>query len=159
MPDYDLSDPKRVKVRVIGKILDERFTRMLMSRTGLNLVDVVLLDKVQKRRPIPEEAYRALKQQGLIEGRKTAPFISAAVAVVTEQEAEYIRNRGIEKDDCKRKVTDYLKQFGSAALRKFMGLLTPHLSTTLNDRQKRDFVRNLLQEMRRDDSSRSGQHH
>ena len=30
-----------------------------------------------------------------------------------------------------------------------MGLLTLHLSTTLNDRQKRDFVRNLLQETRR----------
>ena len=73
---------------------------------------------------------------------------------MTEQKAEYIRNRGIEKDDCKRKVTDYLKQFGSAALRKFIGLLTPHLSTTLNDRQKRDFVRNLLQEMRRDGTIR-----
>jgi ATP-dependent DNA helicase RecG len=151
MPDYDLSDSKRVKVRIIGKILDERFTRMLMSRTGLNLVDVIWLDKVQKRRPIPDDAYRTLRQQRLIEGRKTAPFISAAVAVMTGQEAEYIRNRGIEKEDCKRKVVDYLKQFDSAALQKFIELLGPHLSTTLNEQQKRDFVRNLLQEMRREE--------
>ncbi len=150
MPDYDLSDLQRVKVRIIGKILNERFTGMLMSRTGLRLIDVILLDKVQKRLPISEDAYRSLKQQGLIEGRKATPFISAAVAVATEQEAEYIRNKGIEKDDCKRKVIEYLKLFAIAPLRKFLQLVTPHLSTTLNDRQKRDFVRNLLQEMRRD---------
>lgn len=102
MPDYDLSDTSRVKVRIIGKILDERFTRALMNRTDLALVDVILLDKVQKRQPIPEEACRRLKKQGLIERRKSAPFISAVVAAVTDQEAEYIRNRGMEKEDCKR---------------------------------------------------------
>ena len=154
MPDYDLSDPKRVKVRIIGKILDERFTRLLMTRTDLDLVDVIMLDKVQKRKSIPDLAYKSLKQSGLIEGRKAAPFISAAVAVVTEQEAEYIRNRGIEKDDCKQKVLDYLKQFGSAARQKFLELLSPLLSSTLNEQQKRDFVKNLLQEMRREGTIR-----
>jgi ATP-dependent DNA helicase RecG len=154
MPDYDLSDPNRVKVRIIGKILDERFTRMLMSRTGLDLGDVILLDKVQKGLPISEDAYRSLKHQGLIEGRKAAPFISAAIAAVAEQEAEYILNKGIDKEDCKRKVIDYLKQFSSARRLKFVAILTPHLSTMLNDRQKRDFVKNLLQVMRRDGTIR-----
>ena len=150
MPDYDLTDPKRVKVRIIGKILDERFTRMLMGRTELDLSDVILLDKVQKRIAISVDAYRSLKQQGLIEGRKNAPFISAAIAAVAEQEAEYILNKGIDKEDCKRKVIDYLEQFGSAPLRKFMRLVASHLSATLNETQKRDFVRNLLQDMKRD---------
>lgn len=68
---------------------------------------------------------------------------------MAEQEAEYILNKGIDKEDCKRKVINYLKQFGSAPLRKFLELLSPHLSTTFNEQQKMDFVRNLLQGMRR----------
>ncbi len=149
MPDYDLSDPKRVKVQIIGKILDERFTRLLMTRTDLNLLDVIALDKVQKRRPIPDHVYRSLKRWGLIEGRKSAPFISAAVAVVTEQEAGYIHNRGADKDYCKRKVVDYLEQFGRATRKKFAELLVPMLSTALNEQQKQDFVKNLIQEMKK----------
>ena len=51
MPDYDLSEPERVKVRIIGKVLDEKYTRMLMARTDLDLLDVIALDKVQKGKP------------------------------------------------------------------------------------------------------------
>lgn len=46
MPDYDLSEPGKVKVRIIGKIMDERYTRMLMQRTDLGLLEVIALDKV-----------------------------------------------------------------------------------------------------------------
>jgi ATP-dependent DNA helicase RecG len=126
-----------------------------MARTDLELQDVILLDKVQKQRSIPEEAFRSLRKQGLVEGRKVAPFISAAVAEVTEQEAEYLRKRGMNKDDCKRKVIDYLTQFDRAALNKFLELLEPYLSTVLTDDQKKRFVRNLLQEMRQDGTIRS----
>ena len=48
MPDYDLSDPQRVKVRLLGKILDENYTKLLMTNTDLSLFDVIALDKVQK---------------------------------------------------------------------------------------------------------------
>ena len=70
MPDYDLSDPQRVRVRIHGKILDEHFTRILMARTDLDLSDVIALDKVQKRKSIAEEAFRSLKRQGLVEGHR-----------------------------------------------------------------------------------------
>lgn len=150
MPDYDLSDPQRVKVRVIGKILDERFTRLLIYDTGLPLEDVIALDKVQKRRPIDNEVYRLLKRKGLIEGLKSAPYISAAVAEVTGQEADYLHKKGFDKADCKRKVVDYLKQFGSAVRRKLEEVLLPVLSAALSEQQKRDFVKNLIQEMKLD---------
>jgi ATP-dependent DNA helicase RecG len=151
MPDYDLSDPHRVKVRVIGKILDERFTQILIGNTDLRLSDILWLDKVQKKRQIPDSAFKALKQMGLVEGRKSAPFISASVAEATGQEAEYIHNRGIEKDDCKQKVIDYLVQFGVATRKKFHELIIPLLSAALDERQKRTYVKNLLQEMKRAD--------
>lgn len=37
LPDYDLSDPRQVSVSVTGRILDERYTRLLMERTDLDL--------------------------------------------------------------------------------------------------------------------------
>ena len=37
MPDYDLSDPGRVKVRLIGKVIDENYTRMLIEKADLDL--------------------------------------------------------------------------------------------------------------------------
>jgi len=50
MPDYDLSDPSKVQVRIIGKILDENYTRMLIHHTDLDLITVMLLDKVQNQK-------------------------------------------------------------------------------------------------------------
>lgn len=52
LPDYDLSEPERVKVELQGRILDERYTRLLMAHTDLDLSTIMLLDKVQKRRTI-----------------------------------------------------------------------------------------------------------
>ena len=49
---------------------------------------------------------------------------------------------------------DYLKQVDSAAHRKLVELLLPLQSTTLNEQQRRDFVKNLLQEMRREGTIR-----
>ena len=89
-----------------------------------------------------------LKRKGLIEGRRTAPYISSAVAEVTGQEADYLHKKGFDKADCKRKVVDYLTQFESAVRRKLEEVLLPVLSAALNDQQKRDFVKNLIQEMK-----------
>lgn len=150
MPDYDLSDPQRVKVRIFGKILDERFTRLLIGRTDLPLEDVIALDKVQKGRPIADEVFRALKRRGLIEGRKVAPYLSAAVAEVTGQEADYLRRKGFDKADCKRKVLDHLRQFGGAVRGKLEEILFPVLSSGLTDAQKQNFVKNLIQDMKRE---------
>jgi ATP-dependent DNA helicase RecG len=153
MPDYDLSDPQRVRVRIHGKILDERFTRILMARSDLDLTDVIALDKVQKRKEIDETAFRSLKRKGLIEGRRPKLHISATVAAVTGQETEYLHMKGFDKDDCKRKVLDYLRQFASANRKKIERLLWDKLSDALDDEQKRNFVRNLLQEMSKKDQT------
>ena len=46
MPDYDLDEPVQVKARIVGKVIDEKYTRMLMQRTDMDLMDVIALDKV-----------------------------------------------------------------------------------------------------------------
>jgi hypothetical protein len=46
LPDYDLSQPERVMVTLRGRILDVRYTRPLMAQGELDLVTIMLLDKL-----------------------------------------------------------------------------------------------------------------
>lgn len=155
MPDYDLSEPNRVKVRIIGEVIDDKYTRLLMARTDLDLMEVIALDKVQKGKPIREEEFRALKGKRLIEGRRPNLFVSAAVAAATETKAEYIKKRAFDKDHYKKMVVAYLKKFGAAKREDIDKLLLDKLSDALSDDQKENFITNLLQEMRKDGTIRA----
>jgi ATP-dependent DNA helicase RecG len=150
MPDYDLSEARRVKVRIVGKVIDERYTRMLMQRTDLGLVEVIALDKVQKGRSITEEEFKLLKKKRLVEGRRPNLYVSAEVAAATDSKADYIRKRAFGKPHYKKMVGDYLQEFGIANRADFDNLLLGKLSDALTDEQKQHFVQNLLQEMRRE---------
>lgn len=149
MPEYGLGEPGKVKVRIFGKVIDERYTRMLMQRTDLSLWEVIALDKVQKGKPVTETEFRLLKKKRLIEGRRPNLFVSAEVAAATETKADYIRKRPFEKQHYKKMVEDYLRQFHVATRADFDKLLLKNLSEALTSDQKRNFVTNLLQEMRR----------
>lgn len=152
MPDYDLSEPKRVKVRIIGKILDERYTRMLMTRTDLDLMAVIALDKIQKGKRITDEEFRALKKKKLIEGRRSNLFVSAKIAVATDTKVDYIKRRGIDKEYSKKLIMDYLAKFGEATREEISQLLIDKLSDSLSEDQKESHIKNMLQEMRKEGS-------
>ena len=49
MPDYVLDDPLKVAVRLTGEVLDENYTQLLLSQAELDLMDVIALDRVQKK--------------------------------------------------------------------------------------------------------------
>ena len=150
MPEYDLSEHGRVKVRIIGKVVDEKYTRMLMMRTDLHLRDVIALDKVQKGKPLNDDEFKSLKNKRLIEGRRPNLFVSAEVAAATDTKADYIRKRAFNKDHYKKMVTDYLKKFNEASRQDIDDLLKDKISDALTDEQKKTSITNLLQEMRRD---------
>ncbi|MDR1213700.1 MAG: hypothetical protein LBK54_06425 [Propionibacteriaceae bacterium] len=42
MPDYDLSEMGEVKLTIYGRVVDEAYTRLLMERSDLPLVDIHL---------------------------------------------------------------------------------------------------------------------
>lgn len=148
MPDYDLTEAEKVKVRITGKVLDENYTRILIAQTDLGLWDVIALDRVQKRLSITEEQFKSLKQKGLIEGRRPSGlFVSAKVAAMTGKQAEYIRNRGLDKQHYKQLVLDYLKKFGPASKGDIETLLLDKLAAVKDTEQKRTWIRNLLQQM------------
>ena len=155
MPDYDLSEANRVKVVIAGKVLDEKFTRLLMARPDLDLLDVIALDKVQKKKPISEEEFTSLKGQKLIEGRRPNLTVSAAIAAATETKAEYIKSRALDKEHYKGLVVSFLETFGEARREDIDKLLLDKVSDALGEKQKAEFIGNLLQEMRRDGTIRT----
>lgn len=153
MPDYDLSEPERVRVRIFGKILDENYTRLLIEKADLNLLDVMALDKVQKRHHINEEEFKRLKKQKLIEGRRPNLFVSARVAAATGDKADYIKQRAFDKNHYKKMVVSYLKKFGEATRKDIDKLLLDKISDALDEKQKRNRIRNLLFEMSHKDNT------
>jgi len=150
MPDFDLAEPGRVKVRLTGKILDEKYTRMLIENTDLDLEVIIALDKVQKKRPPGDEEFKRLKALKLIEGRRPNLFVTARIAAVTGGKAAYIKHRGLDATHYKALVVSFLEKFGSAKRVDIDSFLREKISDALSTQQKANRIRNLLQEMRRE---------
>ena len=69
MPDFNLSQSDRVRLVIHGKLLDENYSRILISYPDLPLHLVLALDRVQKKLPIPADHLATLRCFGLVEGR------------------------------------------------------------------------------------------
>jgi len=109
MPDYDLTEPGRLKLRLFGKILDENYTHMLTEKADIGLLDAIALDKVQKKRPLTDEEFKRLKAHKFIEGRRPNLFVSAKIAAATDDKASYIKHRGLDKKHYKALVLSFLE--------------------------------------------------
>lgn len=153
MPDYDLTDPQRVKVRLSGKILDENYTRLLIAKTELSLTDIIALDKVQKKKPLSNDEFGRLKRSKLIEGRRPNLIVASHIAEVTHSKADYIKHRGLDKTHYKTMVLSLLKEYGPTSRKEIDRLLMEKLPDILSPQQKENKIRNLLQEMSRKDKS------
>lgn len=149
MPDYDFSEENLVKVSVPGRIIDEKYTRILIQHKDLDLMDVIALDKVQKGYPLSNEERSSLKTKKLVEGRHPNLYVSKNIAAATDTKAEYIKNRSFDKQYFKDMVIGYLEEFGEAKRKDIDTLLMVKVSTAMDSKQKRKFITNLLQEMRR----------
>jgi ATP-dependent DNA helicase RecG len=149
LPDYDLSDPAKVSVCISGRILDERYTRLLMERTDLDLGKVMLLDRVQKRQRISRDEHRRLKAAGLVEGRYPNLIVAGKVARVTGAAGRHIRERGLDKKYYLDLIVELVREHGPVSRREVDQLLIPKLPDRLSPAQKQKKVHNLLQELRR----------
>jgi ATP-dependent DNA helicase RecG len=149
MPDFTLDDPTKVTVRLTGQVIDENYTKLLLNQSDLNLLDVIALDRVQKKLSLAEETFNHLKRLKLIEGRRPNLYVSATVAALTGGKAAYIKNRGLDKEHYKELVKLHLEKFGAATRADLEDFLREKISDALTEEQKTNRVRNLLQEMRR----------
>jgi ATP-dependent DNA helicase RecG len=150
LPDYDLSDGK-VKVTIVGKVLNEDFARILIKNPNLSLGDIMLLDKVQKKEPVSEVEFKYLKKLKLVEGRRPNIFLAYKVIEPVNNEVlkqEYIANKSFDDDYFKGLIIKYLEKFGSVKRSAIDTLIIPKLSAALTEDQKKAKVRNLLSALR-----------
>jgi len=144
LPDYQLSDPQKVVLKIYGHSIDENYSKLLIARKDLPLDRVILLDRVQKRLPITEEAITTLKRENLISGRKPNFYVGSSVAAATGDKATYIKNRAFDDKYYKTMVLEYLRTYKQVTRDDIDKLLLGKLSDLLTIHQKRNKVRNLL---------------
>lgn len=144
LPEYNLTEPNKVAVTIAGRIWDENYTRLLINKTNLDLMTVILLDKVQKRHSITETEIQILRRQNLIEGRKPNFHVSSVIADKSGQKSDYIKNKAFDNAYYRDMIIEYLKKFKAANRKEIEGLLLDKLPSVLDKSQKQHKVKNLL---------------
>ena len=151
MPDYDLSNGNQVRVKIYGKILDERYTYILFNHPELDLETVYLLDQVQKGNgsQLSKDAVQYLRKHNLIEGRVNNLYLSAGVSQAIDDESSYIKNKAFDDQYYKDLIVKYLKQYGKAKKKDIRNLLWDKLPDVLSDKQKEYKIGNLLASLKK----------
>jgi len=149
MPEYDFSGGK-VKLTITGKVLDLNYARMLARNSSLSLLQIMMLDKVQKRLDITNEELKLLRAKGLVEGKKPNIIISAKVAQTTGQKAAYTRNKAFTKQQYFDWIIQGIMYHGSLSRQDIDSLLWDRLSDLYNsDKQKKIKINNLISDLRK----------
>lgn len=149
LPTYDLSEPGRVAVTVYGRVLDERYTRLLAAEPEMDLETVFMLDLVQKGSPITQGQARALRGRGLVEGRYPKLTLSSRVAGIIGTHEEYVRQKGLDTSICKELVVKLLRT-RSCTRAEIVSAISHALPEDMGDAQRKKHVSYLLQELRKE---------
>lgn len=148
MPEYDLSEGK-VKVTITGKVLDIEYARVSAQNKDLSLDEIIMLDKVQKKKKLTQAEEKYLRHKKLIEGRKPNYYISAKVAQNTGQKAAYTKNKPFDKAYYLDFIEKAIREHGHVERNDVDELLWNKLPEWMNDKQKKIKINNLLAELRR----------
>lgn len=147
LPDFDLTVPGHVILRIQGRFIDENYSRALFAHSDMAWPEVLALDTIQKGSLPDDESLLNLRKQGLIEGRKPNLHVTAEIAAATDSEAEYLHHRAFDDRYFCDLIVDYLKTFGSAKRPKFNRLLESKVSDLLTPAQKRGKIDRLLKRL------------
>jgi len=148
LPDYDLEN-KRVKVTIIGKVLDLNYARMLAKLKNLTLDEIITLDKVAKHKPISELEENHLRAMKLIEGRKPNYYLAKKVAQITGSKAEYTRNKAFNKQYYFDLICKGIEEHGYMGRKDIDSLLWDKLPDWMDYKQRKNKITNILTELRR----------
>lgn len=148
LPDYTKSTRDSVVLEIYGHTIDENYSKLLIEKKDdLNLTEVILLDKVQKKQEITDDGARLLKKKELIEGRKPSYYISAKLAELTGQKANYTKNKGLDKEVYKGFIIKHIENHGFATREEIDSILFSNLPDYKNEKQRKIYINNLIQEM------------
>lgn len=151
MPEYDLSGGK-VKVTIDGKVIDEQFAKILVQVPDMSMSDILLLDKVQKQKRLSDEEIKYLRKKKLIEGRKPNVFLSRNIVRQTKDvglKATYVKNKSFDDEYFRKLIIQYLEKFSIAKRSDIDDLLMGKLSDVLTIDQKKNKIKNLLYQLRK----------
>ena len=149
MPDYDLSTADEVVLNLPGTIIDENYSLMLLANQDMSLTDAVLLDQVQKGKPINDNAIKKLRKEGLIEGRKPHLYVSKQIAKATNSQVEYTLKKGFNDEECKEWIMKALNDHKVLSRKQINELLWNKLPVDFTDTQRLNKIGNLLMKMKR----------
>lgn len=151
MPEYDLSGGK-VKVTIDGKVIDEQFAKILGQVPDMSMSDILLLDKVQKQKRLSDDEIKYLRKKKLIEGRKPNVFLSRNIVRQTKDvglKATYVKNKSFDDEYFRKLIIQYLEKFSIAKRSDIDDLLMGKLSDVLTIDQKKNKIKNLLYQLRK----------
>ena len=150
LPDYSKSSANEVVLEIYGHSINENYAKLLIERKDdLKSTEVILLDKVQKSLPITDDAAKMLKKKGFIEGRKPNYYISAQIAELTNQKAEYTLNKGLDKQVLISVVLQHINNHGFATREEIDKLLIGQLPNHMDEKQRKKRIENILQDMKK----------
>jgi ATP-dependent DNA helicase RecG len=148
LPEYHLKDDK-VKVTIIGKILDMDYARLLAKTPTLSLTDIILLDKVQKNKRLAINEEKHLKTQKLIEGRKPNFYVTKKIAQNTGHKAEYSKNKAFEKEKYFDWILKSIEEHGNLNRKDIDKLLWNVLPDWMDNKKRKIKINNILSELRK----------
>ncbi|MDA3843013.1 MAG: putative DNA binding domain-containing protein [Candidatus Kapabacteria bacterium] len=152
LPDYSFKN-NSVKVVISGKVLNIDYARKLAQIPDMILDDIILLDKVQKHKPLSGEEIKDLRAKKLVEGRKPNFYISAKVAGRTDQMTDYVRMRGFKDVHYKKMILEFIDKKGSATKQDIEKLILDLLPEILDEKQRQNKLRNLVYAMSKKDKT------
>ena len=151
MPDYDKSNSDTVVLTLPGNVIDENYSLMLLENTNIDLTTAVLLDKVQKGKPISENAVKMLRKEKLIEGRKPHLYVSKYIAKATDKQVEYTLKKGFNDAECQEWIIKALNDHKVLSRKQINELLWNKLPIDFTEGQKIGKIKNLLYKMHKND--------
>ena len=152
MPDYDKSDNDNVVLTLPGNVIDENYSLMLLENTNIDLTTAVLLDKVQKGKPISENAVKMLRKEKLIEGRKPHLYVSKFIANATDKQVEYTLKKGFNDAECQEWILKALNDHKVLSRKQINELLWNKLPIDFTEDQKMAKIKNLLYKMHKNNT-------
>ena len=147
LPEYQLENNK-VILKITGKVIEIQYARILAQNTDLSLGEIIMLDKVQKKKELSREEASLLKKRKLIEGRKPNYYLSLSLAKKTNQKAEYSKVKGFDKIYYLDLIKKAISEHESLSRKEIDELLWEKLPDWMDEEKKKNKVGNLISELR-----------
>ena len=149
--NYDKSDNDTVVLTLPGTVIDENYSLLLLENSDIDLATTVLLDQVQKGKPINDNAIKKLRKEGLIEGRKPHLYVSKQIAKTTNTQVEYTLKKGFNDAECQEWIMKALNDHKVLSRKQINELLWNKLPMDFTEEQKMSKIKNLLYKMHKND--------